>query len=123
MQREQALFTAHRAAFRSEIDALNQLKSLLNGEVGSLADRTKNLDQALALLKQELSNTTSLVQRDLAIAPREYELRQTELETQGRRLDLDTARTVDPDRSRRNHENWAGRQDQGAACRQDSLTG
>jgi DNA repair exonuclease SbcCD ATPase subunit len=91
MQREQALFTAHRDAFHSETDALNQLKSLLNGEVGSLVDKTKNLDQELALLKQELSNTTSLVQRGLAIAPREYELRQTELETQGRRLDLDTA--------------------------------
>ena len=91
MQREQALFAAHRDALRSELDALNQLKSLLNGEVGSLAEKTKNLDQELALLKQELSNTTSLVQRGLAIAPREYELRQTELETQGRRLDLDTA--------------------------------
>jgi protein involved in polysaccharide export with SLBB domain len=91
MQREQALFTAHRDAFRAELDALNQLKSLLNGEVGSLAEKTRNLDQELALLKQELSNTTSLVQRGLAIAPREYELRQTELETQGRRLDLDTA--------------------------------
>jgi chromosome segregation ATPase len=91
IQREQALFTAHRDALRSELDALNQLKSLLNGEVGSLGEKTKNLDQELALLKQELGNTTSLVQRGLAIAPREYELRQTELETQGRRLDLDTA--------------------------------
>jgi hypothetical protein len=59
--------------------------------VGSLAEKTKNLDQELVLLKQELSSTTSLVQRGLAIAPREFELRQTALETQGRRLDLDTA--------------------------------
>src|ERR1700761_8985639 len=50
-----------------------------------------NLDQELGLRKQELNNTTSMVQQGLAIAPREYTLRETELETEGRRLDLDTA--------------------------------
>jgi len=91
IQREQAMFTAQRDALRSELDALGQLKSLLNGEVASLQDKMKNVDQELSLLKQELNSTSSLVQRGLAIMPREFELHQTELETQGRRLDLDTA--------------------------------
>jgi polysaccharide biosynthesis/export protein ExoF len=91
IQTEQALFAAHHDAESSEMDALNQLKSLLNGEVASLQQKMSNLDQELGLRKQELNNTTALVQRGLAIAPREYELRETELETEGRRFDLDTA--------------------------------
>jgi exopolysaccharide production protein ExoF len=89
--REQAMFTTHRDAVRSELDALNQLKSLLNGEVASLQDKMKNVDRELSLLRQELNSTTTLVQQGLAIAPREYTLRETELQTEDRRLDLDTA--------------------------------
>lgn len=91
IQREQAIFVAHRNAWVSETDALNQLKEMLNGEVTSLQSKMKNMDQQLGLMNQELSSTANLVQRGLAVAPRVYELRQTELETQGRRLDLDTA--------------------------------
>jgi exopolysaccharide production protein ExoF len=91
IQREQSMFTAHRDAETSEMNALNQLKSLLSSEVASLQQKMSNLDQELSLRKQELNNTTTLVQRGLAIAPREYELRETELETEGRRFDLDTA--------------------------------
>jgi polysaccharide biosynthesis/export protein ExoF len=91
IRQEQALFTAHRDALSSETDALNQLKSMLTGEVTSLQDKIKNMDQELALMNQELSNTSTLLQRGLATAPRVYELRQTQLETEGRRLDLDTA--------------------------------
>jgi exopolysaccharide production protein ExoF len=85
------MFAAQRDAVTSEVNALNQLKSLLNGEVSSLQDKMKNIDQELTLMKTELSNTTNLVQQGLAIAPREYQLRETELETEGRRMDLDTA--------------------------------
>jgi protein involved in polysaccharide export with SLBB domain len=91
IQREQAIFTAQRDAMSSELDALNQLKSLLNGEVGSLQQKMKNVDQELTLLNQEFKSTSTLVQQGLAIAPREFSLRETQLETQGRRLDLDTA--------------------------------
>lgn len=91
VQREQAIFAAHRDTFISETNALNQLKATLNSEVAALQGKTKNIDQQLNLMNQELSQTTNLVQRGLAIAPRAYELRQTQLETEGRRLDLDTA--------------------------------
>lgn len=91
IQREQTMFVAHRDALTSEVNALNQLKTLLNGEVSSLQDKMKNVDQELSLRKQELNNTTTLVQRGLAIAPRAYEQRESEMETEGRRLDLDTA--------------------------------
>jgi exopolysaccharide production protein ExoF len=91
IQREQAMFTAQRDAVRAELDALNQLKSLLNDEVVSLQAKMKNIDQELSLLRQEFNNTSTLVKQGLAIAPREFTLHQTELETEGRRIDLDTA--------------------------------
>jgi polysaccharide biosynthesis/export protein ExoF len=91
IQREQSIFTSRRDAMTSQLNALNQLKSLLNSEVAALQDKMKNMDQELALMKGEVNNTANLVQRGLAIAPREYTLRETELDTEGRRLDLDTA--------------------------------
>ena len=45
----------------------------------------------MSLTKKELDDTTALVQRGLAIAPREYTQHQAALQTEGRRLDLDTA--------------------------------
>jgi exopolysaccharide production protein ExoF len=88
---EQAMFNARRDALRSETDAVNKLKDLLNGEIASLGAKIKTVDQEIELLKQELANISSLVQRGLAAAPREFTLRQTELQTEGKRLDLDTA--------------------------------
>jgi exopolysaccharide production protein ExoF len=89
--REEATFKSGRDSLNMEIDTLNQLKSLLSGEVTSLQAKIKNVDQEVALSKQELDNTTALVQRGLAIAPREYTQREAALQTEGRRLDLDTA--------------------------------
>lgn len=91
MEQEKVMFAAKREALRSETAALNGLKDLLNGEVGSLQAKIKNLDQQIALLKSELASTTNLVERGLAVAPREFQLRQTQLQTEGQRLDLDTA--------------------------------
>jgi polysaccharide biosynthesis/export protein ExoF len=91
IRRETGLFNAQRDAFHAQVDALNQLRSLLSSEVVSLQGKMKNMDEELGLMKQELNNTTALVQRGLAIAPREYSLRETELDTESRRLDLDTA--------------------------------
>lgn len=91
MAREEAILKSDRDAFSTEIDSLQQLKSLLTGEVTSLDAKIKNVDQEVALTKQELESTTALVQRGLAVAPREYTQHQAALETETRRLDLDTA--------------------------------
>jgi Polysaccharide biosynthesis/export protein len=91
MQQEEAVFAARRDALQSETASLNRLKDLLSDEVTSLQSKTKDVDQEVALLKQELANTSALVQKGLAPVPREFTLRQTELHAEGRRLDLDTA--------------------------------
>lgn len=91
MQQEEAMLAARRDALQSETASLDRLKGLLSDEVTSLQSKTKDVDQEVALLKQELASTAALVQKGLAPAPREFTLRQTELQTEGRRLDLDTA--------------------------------
>jgi exopolysaccharide production protein ExoF len=91
IKREQVMFTARGDALNSQLAALQGLKDLISGEVASLKEKTNTMDKELALLKQELSNTTSLVKQGLAVAPREFSLRQTEIEAQGRRLDVDTS--------------------------------
>jgi polysaccharide export outer membrane protein/exopolysaccharide production protein ExoF len=91
IQREQVMFGARRNALRSQLDAFKSLKDLLSGEVASLQAKIKNVDEELAMLKAERTNTTNLVRQGLAVAPREFSMRQAEVQTQGRRLDLDTA--------------------------------
>lgn len=91
IRQQEAIFVAQRNSLNSQTNALSQLKATLNSELDSLQGKTKNIDQELSLMQQELSSTTNLVQRGLAIAPRAYELRQTQLQTEGRRLDVDTA--------------------------------
>lgn len=89
--REQSMFAARQNAERSQQQALANLESLLNSEVGSLQAKMKNVDRELSMLKGEVTNTTALVQRGLDTAPREYTLRQTMLETADQRIDLNTA--------------------------------
>jgi polysaccharide biosynthesis/export protein ExoF len=88
---EQMTFASHRAAYKSQSDALNKLRGLLNEEVTSLNGKIANEDKELGLLQGELVSVSSLVAKGLAVAPREFSARQNEIEMQGRRLDLDTA--------------------------------
>jgi polysaccharide biosynthesis/export protein ExoF len=89
--REQAMFVARREAFQSVSDALNRQKDLYKKEILSLDAKIANADQELTMLNRELESVTSLVGRGLAVAPREFALRQNQVEMQARRLDLDTA--------------------------------
>jgi len=91
MTQEQVTFAAHRDAYRSQYDALNKLRGLLNQEIISLNGKIANEDKELGLLQRELVSVSSLVDKGLAVAPREFSARQNEIEMQGRRLDLDTA--------------------------------
>jgi protein involved in polysaccharide export with SLBB domain len=91
IEQEQAMFVAHRDSLRSETDALTQRKEMLNSQVTALQAKMKNVGQQLDLLKAEVESQSSLVKRGLGVAPREFSLRQTELQTEGYRLDLDVA--------------------------------
>ncbi len=91
LQEEQVIFDSRRDALRSQIDAQNRLKQLLNGEISSLGSKLQTMDQELDLLKKEKTRIASLVTQGLAVTPREFELRQTEFQAESRRLDVDAA--------------------------------
>jgi polysaccharide export outer membrane protein/exopolysaccharide production protein ExoF len=91
IEQEQAIFAARRDSLRSETDALTQLKEMLKSQVAALRAKMEKVDQQLNLLKAEVESQSSLVKRGLAVAPREFSLRQAELQTEGHRLDLDAA--------------------------------
>jgi polysaccharide biosynthesis/export protein ExoF len=91
ISREQATFAARREAFQSVSAALNRQKELYKQEILSLQAKIANAQEELTMLNHELESVTSLVGRGLAVAPREFALRQNQVEMQARRLDLDTA--------------------------------
>ncbi|MBV8890183.1 MAG: polysaccharide biosynthesis/export family protein [Alphaproteobacteria bacterium] len=90
-QSEQVAFDARREALRTQTEAFIRLRDLSNREIASLQAKITNADQELTMLRNELTNVASLVSRGLVVAPREFSLRQNELEMQARRLDLDSA--------------------------------
>jgi exopolysaccharide production protein ExoF len=91
MKAEQVVFAARREAFRAQDDGLNQQRVLFQKEILSLKAKILNDDQELAMLKREVETVSSLVTRGLGVAPREFSLRQSQLEMEARRLDLDGA--------------------------------
>jgi protein involved in polysaccharide export with SLBB domain len=91
LQQETAAFDTWRDDTQAQLTAVSQYKLLLSRELGSLHTKAGDEDRELALIGGELRKIGSLVGRGLAIAPREFQLRQNQIELQGRRVDLDTA--------------------------------
>jgi polysaccharide biosynthesis/export protein ExoF len=91
LKQEQQAFAAHRDALQSEIASRSQLKDLLAKEVVSLQQKIASADQEVGMLKAEVTKVNEFVRKGLAVAPREFSLRQNGMEMQRARLDLDTA--------------------------------
>jgi len=91
LKEEQLAFVAHRDALQNGIAARIQLKDLLAKEVVSLQQKIASADQELGMLKGEVTKVAEFVRKGLAVAPREFSLRQNNMEMQRVRLDLDTA--------------------------------
>jgi exopolysaccharide production protein ExoF len=88
MLEEGALFEARRIALRSQIDALTQAKLLIDAEISTLQEKAVSQDRQLALARKELDNINSLMQRGLAISPRQLALEQTVAQMESARLDI-----------------------------------
>jgi polysaccharide export outer membrane protein/exopolysaccharide production protein ExoF len=91
LKQEQEAFTAYRDGLQTEIASRNQLKDLLAKEVVSLQQKIASADREVGMLNGELTKVAEFVRKGLAVAPREFSLRQNGLEMQRARLDLDTA--------------------------------
>lgn len=88
MREEEALFEARRIALRSQIDALTQAKLLIDAEIGTLQEKAVTQDRQLGLARKELDNINALMQRGLAISPRQLALEQTVAQMESARLDI-----------------------------------
>jgi protein involved in polysaccharide export with SLBB domain len=91
LRQELEAFAAYRDTLQSELASRNELKDLLAKEVVSLQKKIVSADQEVSMLNGELTKVTDFVRKGLAVAPREFSLRQNGMEMQRARLDLDTA--------------------------------
>lgn len=90
MRQEVTIFEARRSALKTEIDALEQLKTFLTKGVESLDAQLKVQSKERELTKRELDNVASLVSRGLAATPRQLELERVVSRMEGDRLRLET---------------------------------
>jgi polysaccharide export outer membrane protein/exopolysaccharide production protein ExoF len=87
---EQAIFDARREAAASQIDALQKLKTFLDKEIVSLTAQLQTADTQMQLINKELAGVSSLVEKGLAVSPRQLQLERTVAQLQGDRLRQET---------------------------------
>ena len=87
---EQTIFETRRSALRTEIAALEQLKTFLDKEVDSIQAQVKTQAEERDLMKKELANVASLVSRGLAPATRQLEMERAISRMEGDRLRLES---------------------------------
>ena len=88
---EEMAFKARSEALGAQVEGAQRLVELFRNEITALAAKTKAQDRQLELINKEKDSITSLVQKGLAVAPRQYLLERTAAEIESKRLDLDTS--------------------------------
>ncbi|MDJ1157076.1 polysaccharide biosynthesis/export family protein [Chelatococcus sp. SYSU_G07232] len=91
MEQERLIFTARREALRTQVETLMQLKDFLQKELVSLRAQLETEDRQLKLIQKELQSVGSLVDRGLAIAPRQLSLERTLAQIEGDKLRVGTS--------------------------------
>jgi protein involved in polysaccharide export with SLBB domain len=90
MRQETAIFQARRNALKTEIEALEQVKTFLARGVESLQAQLKAQERERDLTQKELDNISSLVSRGLSSTSRQIELERVMSRMEGDRLRLET---------------------------------
>ncbi len=90
MRQEVSIFESRRSALKTEIEALEQLKTFLGKGVESLQAQLKAQETERDLTKKELEGVASLVSRGLAVTPRQLELERVLSRMEGDRLRLES---------------------------------
>jgi polysaccharide export outer membrane protein/exopolysaccharide production protein ExoF len=91
MQQERLIFEARTEGLRTQLRALSELRDFLEKEFTSLETQLTFHDKQIELVKQELSGVSTLVQKGLAVAPRELSLERTLAQIQSDRLAAETS--------------------------------
>jgi exopolysaccharide production protein ExoF len=92
MREEQRLFATRRQSLRSQLESLEEIKSLLKSEITSLEAKSAGLQRQLALARQELEGISRLVDRGLAVTSRRLSMEQTTAQFESALLDLGLAK-------------------------------
>ncbi len=88
IQQEQSIFNARLQNVRSQTEALEQLKVLLNKEIDSLREKSAVQDRQIALARKELELVSSLASKGLTVNSRQLSLEQASAQMESARLDL-----------------------------------
>ena len=90
-QQEKLIFEARREAIITQVTALEQLKAFLEKEATSLQAQLRLEDTQLQLLRKELQSVSNLVEKGLAVAPRQLALERTVAQVESERLRVETS--------------------------------
>ncbi|RWC31863.1 MAG: sugar ABC transporter substrate-binding protein [Mesorhizobium sp.] len=88
---EMTILTSNQKALKLKLEALNDLKGVLQSEVESLQKKIVNQQQQVDLAQQQLTSIGPLAQKGLIANARLLDSRQTVADLQGKILDYETA--------------------------------
>jgi exopolysaccharide production protein ExoF len=88
MDEEQALFASRRTTIRTQLDQFEQSKSLLQDELKTLASKSVTQQRQYDLVRKELDNINSLIDKKLAVQPRQLSVEQNLAQIESQNLDL-----------------------------------
>lgn len=92
MQAEVMILQARQKAFATQTEALGELRTFLVKEAGSVDAQLATLDTQMELIKKELTGVASLVDKGIAIAPRQMALERSVAQLQGDRIGTQTSK-------------------------------
>jgi polysaccharide export outer membrane protein len=91
LRQEQQIFETQREGFKTQMQALEQLKGHFEKEVGQLNAQMTTEDRQIELVKKELEGVSVLANKGLASAPRQLSLERMVAQIEGERLRVGTS--------------------------------
>ncbi|ESZ67729.1 sugar ABC transporter substrate-binding protein [Mesorhizobium sp. L103C119B0] len=91
VKQERLVFQARSEGLDTQIKALQNLRDFLEKELMSLEEQLVFLDTQIKSIQKELKSVSALVDKGLAVAPREFSLERTLAQAQSERLAAETS--------------------------------
>jgi len=91
MDQERRIFAIRKDSLATQLRSLRELKDFLQQELASLEQQLTFHDKQIQLIQKELAGVSNLVQKGLAVAPRELSLEGTVAQMQSDRLAAETS--------------------------------
>lgn len=88
MREESALFASRRTAAQSQLELLQQSKTLAEDEIKTLAAKSVTQKKQYDLVRRELDNINSLISKGLTVSPRQLAVEQNLAQLESQTLDL-----------------------------------